>query len=73
MSIVSLVSGGLDSSLMSVLAKENGNIQYPLFIDYGQLGIQREWESCKKYMKYLHYLNHIKWIFQDMAKLFCLV
>ena len=48
MSIVSLVSGGLDSSLMSVLAKENGNIQHPLFIDYGQLGIDKEWKSCQR-------------------------
>lgn len=51
MSIVSLVSGGLDSSLMSVLAMENGNKQYPLFIGYGQLGLEKEWQSCQKIHK----------------------
>ena len=48
MAIVTLVSGGLDSSLMAILAKENGNIQYPLFINYGQLGFEKEWEACQK-------------------------
>lgn len=48
MAIVSLVSGGLDSSLMSVMAKENGNTLYPLFINYGQLGLEKEWSACKK-------------------------
>ncbi len=47
MAIVSLVSGGLDSSLMSLLAKENGNIQYPLFINYGQLAYEKEWLACQ--------------------------
>lgn len=51
MSIVSLVSGGLDSSLMSVLAMENGNKQYPLFVNYGQLGLEKEWQSCQKIHK----------------------
>ena len=46
MSMVTLVSGGLDSTLMSVLAKEEGITLYPLFIDYGQLCIEREWEAC---------------------------
>jgi 7-cyano-7-deazaguanine synthase len=48
MSIVILVSGGLDSTLMSVLAKEEGIQTYPLFIDYGQLCLEREWEACIK-------------------------
>ena len=48
MAIVTLVSGGLDSSLMSILAKENGNIQYPLFINYGQLGFEKEWKACQE-------------------------
>lgn len=46
MSMVTLVSGGLDSTLMSVLAKEEGITLFPLFIDYGQLCIAREWEAC---------------------------
>jgi 7-cyano-7-deazaguanine synthase len=47
MSIVTLVSGGLDSTLMSLLAHEEGVGLAPLFIDYGQLGATREWQACK--------------------------
>lgn len=46
MSIVTLVSGGLDSTVMSVLAQEDGIMQFPLFIDYGQLGRDRELAAC---------------------------
>lgn len=47
MSLVTLVSGGLDSTLMSVLAKEEGVQQFPLFVDYGQLSSEKEWEACQ--------------------------
>lgn len=50
--LVTLVSGGIDSTLMSVLAKEQGFELHPLFIDYGQLGVKLEWEACQ--------YNHIK-------------
>ncbi|MDB5601176.1 MAG: ExsB family protein [Xanthobacteraceae bacterium] len=53
MSIVTLVSGGLDSTLVALLAKETGNIQYPLFIDYGQRATQRELEACQRAMTLL--------------------
>ena len=46
MKLVTLVSGGIDSTLMSVMAKEQNFELYPLFIDYGQLGSQLEWQSC---------------------------
>jgi len=46
MSIVTLVSGGLDSTIMSILTKEENVIQYPLFIDYGQQNKEQEWKSC---------------------------
>lgn len=48
MSIVTLVSGGLDSTVMALLTKEEGLQQFPLFIDYGQLGRAREIEACKR-------------------------
>lgn len=48
MSMVTLVSGGLDSTLMAVLAKEEGLKQFPLFIDYGQKARKREWQTCKQ-------------------------
>lgn len=47
MSIVTLVSGGIDSSLVALLAKKEGVIQHPLFIDYGQLGRERELSACR--------------------------
>lgn len=47
MSIVTLVSGGLDSTLMALLAKEEGLTQYPLFVDFGQLGRDKELQACR--------------------------
>lgn len=46
MSIVSLVSGGLDSTVMALLAVEEGIKQFPLFIDYGQLSREKELSAC---------------------------
>src|SRR5665648_311014 len=43
---VSLVSGGIDSTLMALLLREQGLSQVPLFIDYGQLAVNIEWNSC---------------------------
>lgn len=47
MSFVSLVSGGLDSTLIGAMAKEEGIEHFPLFIDYGQRAARKEWETCK--------------------------
>ncbi len=47
MAIVTLVSGGLDSTLMSLMAHEEGIVLHPLFVDYGQLAAAREWASCQ--------------------------
>jgi len=46
MKIVTLVSGGLDSTVMSSLIKEEGLEQFPLFVDYGQLNLEREKAAC---------------------------
>ena len=46
MSVVPLVSGGLDSTVMAALIKLEGIDQYPLFINYGQLSYAREYEAC---------------------------
>ena len=48
MSIVTLVSGGYDSTLMSLLAHEEGIDIFPLFVRYGQLAARKEWEACQK-------------------------
>jgi 7-cyano-7-deazaguanine synthase len=50
MSIVILVSGGLDSTLVAKLAQEEGLRQYPLFIDYGQRARDRELAACRRAM-----------------------
>lgn len=48
MSIVSLVSGGLDSTVMALLISEIEIEQFPLFINYGQRSIEDEWLNCKQ-------------------------
>lgn len=52
-SLVNLVSGGLDSTLAAVLANEEGVPLFPLFIDYGQRAAKREWQACRKVHKLL--------------------
>lgn len=47
MRFVNLVSGGLDSTLVGVMAREEGIAHLPLFIDYGQRAARKEWETCK--------------------------
>jgi 7-cyano-7-deazaguanine synthase len=54
MSIVNLASGGLDSTLVGVLTKEQRIKQYPVFIDYGQRSARREWDACRKSHKQLN-------------------
>ena len=54
MSLVNLVSGGLDSTVMAVLADEQGLEQFPLFIDYGQRASKREWQACRAVHQRLH-------------------
>jgi 7-cyano-7-deazaguanine synthase len=46
MGIVNLASGGLDSSLISVLALEQNIPVFPLFVDYGQRSVEMEWKAC---------------------------
>jgi 7-cyano-7-deazaguanine synthase len=38
----------VDSTLVGVLAREEGIDTYPLFIDYGQRAAKREWEACRR-------------------------
>lgn len=53
MSVVTLVSGGLDSTLVACLAKAEGLTQFPLFIDYGQRARDRELAACRVAMRML--------------------
>jgi 7-cyano-7-deazaguanine synthase len=54
MGIVTLVSGGLDSTLMAVLAKEAGTHQFPLFVNYGQRALRRELSACRRSLRNNH-------------------
>ncbi len=54
MSIVTLVSGGLDSTLVAKLAQEEGLHQYPLFINYGQRSHDMELAACRRAMANLN-------------------
>lgn len=47
MSFVNLVSGGLDSTLIGVMAREDHIDHFPLFIDYGQRAAAKEWATCQ--------------------------
>ena len=46
MKVVTLVSGGLDSTVMSVLVREESIEQFPVFVNYGQINLDREREAC---------------------------
>ena len=48
MGIVTLVSGGIDSTLMSLMALEERATLFPLFINYGQLGVGKERAACQR-------------------------
>jgi 7-cyano-7-deazaguanine synthase len=50
MSIVTLASGGLDSTLMAILAREAGTQQFTLFVDYGQRSAAHELAACRRSM-----------------------
>lgn len=51
MSTVILLSGGIDSCLMSVLTKEAGVNQKSLFFNYGQLNCEKEYAAAVKHSK----------------------
>ena len=53
MKIVVLASGGIDSSLMMFMLKQEGHEIYPLHINYSQLAEVREWKACRKICKRL--------------------
>ncbi len=60
MSFVNLVSGGLDSTLIGVMAKEENIEHFPLFIDYGQRAYNQEWLTCQAVHKRLGLPEPIK-------------
>lgn len=53
MRVVTLVSGGLDSSVMCYLLAREGYEQVPVFVDYGQLSRHKEWNACRRVLRQL--------------------
>lgn len=51
MRVVTLLSGGLDSSLLACLLNEERHEQFPVFINYGQLNFSKEWNACVRMCK----------------------
>jgi len=46
MPTIALVSGGIDSVVMCKILEKQGEKIIPIFIDYGQLSNEKEWDSC---------------------------
>lgn len=69
MKLVILVSGGLDSTLVHVLAKEEKIRTWPLFIDYGQRARRREWNACLRVHKRLRLPKPVRLDVSDFGKL----
>jgi len=53
MKIVSLTSGGIDSFVMNAMFQKEGIEVHPIFINYGQLGMQKEYTSFINVCEYL--------------------
>lgn len=47
MRVVTLVSGGLDSTVMAVMIRDQNIEQRPLFVNYRQRAFNAEWDACK--------------------------
>jgi 7-cyano-7-deazaguanine synthase len=71
MGLVNLVSGGLDSTLVGLIAQEEGIKVYPLFIDYGQLAAQKEWETCQRVHQRLALSSPNKMDLSGFGKVIC--
>jgi 7-cyano-7-deazaguanine synthase len=50
-SIISLVSGGVDSLVMSKIIEDQGSTLFPVFLDYGQIAAEKEWDACREVFK----------------------
>lgn len=51
MTVIALVSGGIDSLVMSKMISLEGENLIPVFVDYGQLARMKEWSACQKVFK----------------------
>lgn len=53
MRVVALSSGGVDSSLTMLLLKKKDCSVFPLFVNYGQLSAEYEWNACQRVCEFL--------------------
>jgi len=54
MKVVVLISGGIDSIVVCKLIEKQGDVVLPLFINYGQLAAEKEWDSCQNLLEWCH-------------------
>jgi 7-cyano-7-deazaguanine synthase len=59
MKIVSLSSGGLDSSILLCVLKKDKHDVHPLFINYGQKSAKHEHDAFFKVCKFLELTGHV--------------
>jgi len=55
MRVVALSSGGVDSSVTMLLLKKRDCSIFPLFVNYGQLSVEREWGACQRICEFLSF------------------
>lgn len=65
------MSGGLDSTLVAVMAREEGIQVRPLFIDYGQRAARREWETCQRVHHRLGLPSPVRMDVSGFGKVIC--
>jgi 7-cyano-7-deazaguanine synthase len=68
--IVILASGGIDSSTMLLLYPQSAFELFPIFVDYGQLSAEREYNALLKILKHLGITSSVtKLSVQDAGKI----
>ncbi len=66
--IVSLMSGGVDSSLMVKILKDEGINQNMLYVDLGHPAADQEWKSCRTIARYFDLTEPMRVDFRNYSK-----
>jgi len=67
--VVVLASGGVDSSLLMLLLKEDDHDLYPIHVNYGQIAEEKEWNACQNICKYLGLRTPKKFSLTDLREI----